>query len=233
MKHQMNNIFLEIEKKILSLWSFQPILFVWDNLELINTQVNNFILDIFKKNNIDKNNLYSIQDDKEKIKINNFRLFKDKSYVKSNNLFQVFLIENISRATNQTLNASLKFLEEPWDWNIIFLTNSSTSNIPETVLSRLKIIYISTSTSNSKNDFYYNLIDEYLKKQNQNLINYFFNDKGLKKEDYMDFLNTFKYYITTNKSHFYILDQIYKSIENIQKHPISPKYEIDKLFLII
>lgn len=233
MKHQMNNIFLEIEKKILSLWNFQPILFVWDNLELINIQVKNFILDIFKKNSIDKNNLYLLQDDKEKIKINNFRLFKDKSYVKSNNLFQVFLIENISRATNQTLNASLKFLEEPWDWNIIFLTNSSTSNIPETVLSRLKTIYISTNTNSTKNDFYHNLIDEYLKKQNQNLINYFFNDKWLKKQDYIDFLNTFKYYIKTNKSHFHILEQIHKSIENIQKHPISPKYEIDKLFLII
>jgi DNA polymerase III gamma/tau subunit len=57
--------------------------------------------------------LHIFPDNNEKIKIQELRNFIAHSYIKSSYRFQVFLIENISRATLESFNASLKFLEEP------------------------------------------------------------------------------------------------------------------------
>lgn len=226
----MQDIYKNIKEKIDNSWIFQPILFIWDNLELVNKEVENICMQLFKEYSVDKNFLYKIQDSDEKIKILQVREFISKSVVKSSFKFQIFVIENISRMNIESFNSSLKFLEEPWVWNIIFLTNHSESWILDTVLSRVNIINLQKSVWEYKSDFFVTLIEDYLNKKNQNLIKYFFSDKKLEKKDYLDFLYTFIYYIKNiNLNYSYLLEFLEESISVIQKNNVLPKYEIDKI----
>lgn len=234
MKSQMNNNIFEIIKNKIDSWNtFQPILFLWENLEILNNEIQNLVYKLFEYYEIDKNNLYKLADNNEKIKISELRDFISKSNIKSSYNFQVFLIENISRTTLESANASLKFLEEPGNGNIVFLTNASESWIIETILSRVQIIDVSTNKINKKNEFYFNLIDEYVKRKNTNLIKYFFADKKIEKNEYIEFLNTFLIYIKQNLVFVELADQIVESLNLIQKNNVLPKYEIDKLLLKI
>lgn len=226
-----NDIFQKLQQKIDAGGTFQPVLFLWENLELVNVQVKNIIFELFEYYQIDKNNLYVLPDNNEKIKIQAFREFSAKSNMKSSYAFQVFLIENISRATMESFNAALKFLEEPGVWNIVIVTSQSESSIPETVLSRLQIMNLFSSVQNKKNEFFYKLIDEYISAKNVSLLKYFFQDKKIEKQDYLDFLETFFLYIKEEMVYVELLDQISESIMLIQKNNVLPKYEIDKLFL--
>lgn len=232
MKTQVkNNIFEKIKNKI-EIWNiFQPILFLWENIELLNEEVNSLIEDLIKHYGVDKNYFYKLIDNKENLKIVQIRDFISKWNVKSSFKFQVFLIENISRMNIESFNACLKFFEEPWKGNIIFLTNTSESWILETVLSRVQIVNLFSRKTITNSDFFLNLIDDYVTKRNTNLIKYFFNDKKIEKQDYISFLNTFLFYIKTNLVFINLLDQIEDSLNLIQKNNVLPKYEIDKLLL--
>lgn len=232
-KKMNNEIFHKLTQKIDTGWIFQPVLFLWDNIELLNMQVKGIIFELFWHYHIDKNHLHIFPDNNEKIKIQELRNFIAHSYIKSSYRFQVFLIENISRATLESFNASLKFLEEPWEWNIVFLTNTSQSWIPETVLSRLHIIDQFSPWIKEKNQFFFLLIDEYIKKKNLNLMKYFFQDKKIEKQEYIDFLQTFLLYIKENLVYTHLMEQISESILLIEKNNVLPKYEIDKLILKI
>ncbi|MGE4444261.1 MAG: hypothetical protein AB7E37_04685 [Candidatus Altimarinota bacterium] len=226
-----NDIFQKLQEKIDAGGIFQPVLFLGENLELLNSQVKNIIFDLFEYYQIDKNNLYVLSDNNEKIKIQLLREFIAKSNIKSSYAFQVFFIENISRATLESFNAALKFLEEPGMGNIVIVTSQSESSIPETVLSRLQTINLFSSIKNKKNDFFYQLIDEYISQKNTNILKYFFQDKKIEKQDYIDFLETFFLYIKEKMVYVELLDQISESLLLIQKNNVLPKYEIDKLFL--
>lgn len=231
MKQMQNNIFDKIVKKIEKGWYFQPILFLWENSELLNQEVNNIISELFKYFEVDKNSFYKIEDNKEKIKITQTREFISKSNIKSSFKFQIFLIEDISRFTLESANSSLKFFEEPGNWNIIFLTATQESWVLDTILSRVQIENIFFSSKKDNNDFYYLLIDDYLNKKNINLIKYFYQSKDFEKQEYIDFLNTFISYIKQNFVYVNLLDQIEESLNLIQKNNVLAKYEIDKLIL--
>lgn len=224
-------IFNELKQKIKSSDIIQPILFLWENLELLNSQIDNLIKKLFIEFEVDKNCLYKLVDNKEKVKISQIREFSSKSLVKSNFKFQIFFIENISRLNIESFNSCLKFLEEPWKWNIIFLTNNTESSIPETILSRVKIINLFLKKDFLRNDFFYNLIDNFVSKKDTNLFKYFFDDKKISKEDYINFLYNFTYYIKEKLICIDLLEQIEESLNLIQKNNVLPKYEIDKLLL--
>lgn len=227
----MNNFLEIIKRKIDNGWNLQPILFLWENSEILNIEVNNLILELFKHFEVDKNNFFVLQDNNEKIKISHLREFIQKSFVKPTWKFQIFLIENISRFTLESANSALKFLEEPGEWNIIFLTNTSESQILETILSRVQTVNILSKTNILKNEFFYMLIDDFLNRKNENLIKYFFADKKLEKDEYIKFLNTFLLYIKQNLVYIELLDQIEESLNLIVKNNVLAKYEIDKLLL--
>lgn len=230
-KKMNNEIFQKIKQKIDTGWIFQPVLFLWENTQLLNTQVKSLIFELFHHFKIDKNNLFLLPDNGEKIKIHELRHFMASSYIKSGYQFQVFFIENISRATLETFHASLKFLEEPGEGNIVFLTSTSESGIPETVLSRLQTINTFSSSIKERNEFFYLLIDDYIHKKNLNLYQYFFQDKKIEKQQYIDFLQTFLLYIKEKLVYTYLAEQISESIVLIEKNNVLPKYEIDTLLL--
>lgn len=228
-----NNIFLDIEKKINSSHNFQPILFLWENLELLNKTIYDFIIDILNKEQIDKNYLNLLKTDDKTIKIEVFKEFIKKSFIKPSFKFQFFFIEDFFKSTIQTFNASLKFLEEPWEKNIVFLTSKTTSWIPETVLSRLKIIELKQDLTKAPNNFYLNLIDDYITKKDVNLINYFFTNQKLESSEYIDFLNTLKIYLINNYLNLELLSLVENSINLIEKNNVLPKNIIDKILLKI
>jgi len=172
-------------------------------------------------------------DNNESIKVSLIKDFISKSNIKSPFWYQIFYIENISRCTIESYNSMLKFLEEPWKWNIIFMSNASESNIIETIISRVKIININNSSSIEFDNFYYELIDNYTQKKDLSLFIYFFNSKDIEKDEYIKFLETFLYYIKTNHKYIEIIEQIEKSINLISKNNVLPKLEVDKILLEI
>lgn len=228
-----NNFFDHISSKIDMGEMVAPVLFLWDNLEILHHELKNNIFELFASYNIPKTSLFTLEDSEEAIKIAPLRTFLAQSNMKSSFAFQIFLIENISRSTLESFNAALKFLEEPWMGNIVFLTAKNESGIPETILSRLQVHHISSAVNTQKNEFFYQLIDEYYHKKNLNLIKYFFADKKIEKKDYLDFFSTFIVYIQYHQVWLELIDSLAESMELIEKNNALPKYEVDKLFLKI
>ena len=219
-----------IKQKIENNTNFQPILFLWEN-KLLEPTLEYIISNLFSYFEVDKNSIYKLLDDWNSLKISNVREFVLKWNVKSSYRFQIFVIENIQRLTLESSNSLLKFLEEPWVWNIIFLTSNSSSMILDTILSRVLSIDLRGNKVFEKNEFYLNLIDDYINKKNANLLKYFFDDKKLEKSDYITFFENFIYYIKTNFVYIDLLEDIEQSINLINKNNVLPKYEIDKILI--
>lgn len=212
-------------------WNFQPLLFMWNNLELLSKEIDDLSTFLFNEYWVDKLNYHTLRDDGEVLKVEHIRNFIWKSFIKTSQKFQIFFIENISRCTTQSYNAMLKFLEEPCEWNIVFLSNKSESWVLETILSRVKKINILTWGISDKNDFFIDIIIWFLSWDDEWFYRYFFDDKKLEKDDYISFFNTFLYYINTYNTSYEYMPQIEKSLNNIIKNNALPKLEIDKLIL--
>lgn len=220
----LTKIFIE---KIQKTNIFQPVLFLWNNKVKLDLEIDNIISSLFSYFEVDKNNIYTLKDNWETIKIEEIRNFILKANIKSNYKFQIFLIENISRLTLQSSNACLKFLEEPGEWNIIFLSNLWESQILDTILSRVVKINLYGDIIDKKDEFYYSMIKWFLNKDDLSLLYYFFDDKNKEKEDYKKFFNTFLFFIKENKVLIEFVDDIEKNIQLLEKWSISPKYLFD------
>ena len=229
----MEKIFQDLIKKIKNNSQIQPILFLWENQEILTNEIEKNISQLLNLFWVDKGFVFRLLDDWEKIKIEILRQFVWKWDIKPSFWFQIFLIENISRFTNESANSCLKFFEEPWIWNIIFLTNKSESKVLETILSRVKIVNFFSQSSKSQNNFYINLIDDFLNKKNQNLLKYFFDDKKLEKKDYIEFFENFLIYSQNNLEYSFLIENILQSIDLIKNQNVLPKYEVDKIILFV
>lgn len=225
------DLFELLKEKIEKSSHIQPILFVWNNKDKIEIELNNLISNLFSFFEVDKNSIYKLEDNWETLKIEEIRNFVSKANIKSSFRFQIFLIENISRFTLQSANATLKFLEEPGEWNIIFLTNNSESWILETILSRVTLVNIFSKELNKKNEFYYDLINNFVSKESNSLLYYFFDDKKIQKEDYLSFLHNLIIYIKENLVLIDLLPDIENAINLIEKWSVSPKYLIDRIII--
>ena len=115
----IENIKLEVENS--------PILFVWENEELVNKKVESICLELLKKLGVPPSYLFKLEDDKKNIKLAGIKEFLSRANTKPWYKVQIFLIENFSRATIGALNSCLKIFEEPWIYNIFFFTNKSES----------------------------------------------------------------------------------------------------------
>lgn len=229
---QLNNdFFVSIKNQITSWEIFQPILFLYQEEELFHNQLEAYILSIFWELSGDKNYLYSLWWGEESIKIAQLREFFAQGDLKPSFWFQVFLIKNISKITHDGFHSMLKFLEEPGVGNIVFLTSQSEAGIPETVLSRLKIVPVLSTSLLEKNDFFSDLIDEFRRSKNLNIFVYFFQDKSIEKSEYIEFLETFLSYGKIHLVYLDLLSSVLESIQKILKNNVSPKYEVDILLL--
>lgn len=228
-----NNIFQICREKIESWQSFQPLLFTSSNLWGLHIEIAGIMEQLFQHFWVDNHNLYRLSDDRESIKIDTIRPFIAKSYIRSNDRFQIFLIENISRFTLQSANACLKFFEEPGMGNIIFLTNSSTSWVLETILSRVENVALQ-SEKNIENDmFFAQLIQDFFEKKNNQLYTYFYFDKKREIQDYQKFFVSLLFFAQKYQLGDEILDEIEKNMNFLENTSIIPKYLLDKTLLLL
>lgn len=231
MKH--NNYLDILSASIDKKGEISPFLFMWHDLVKVNFEVRDLIDSLFEKYKVDKNAFYLLEDNGENISIEDSKILVSKSLLKSQYKFQIFLIENISRLTIKASNALLKFLEEPGEGNLIFLTNKWENEVLDTILSRVQTININSKSIDYKNLVYYDLIDDYIKLWDIRLFSYFYNakcqdGKKLEKVQYIDFLKTLIKYIVDNKVFIELLDELNEDINAAEKNNVNPKYLVDK-----
>lgn len=233
-----NNLFMDkFTWKLSSGLVPSPYLFLSNNLELLNQNLEILSKELLSKFDIPDANLFILKDNSEKIKISNIKEFFKQSNIKTPYKFQIFLIENISRMTLQSANSCLKLFEEPWDWNIIFMTNKSESWVLETILSRVQIENAVNglkplTNTNIKNEFFINLIDSYITQKKLDLVSYFFSSK-LEKNEYISFLNTLLNYWKSKFLFIDFLEELAQDIYSVEQNNVNVRYIVDKYILKI
>jgi hypothetical protein len=209
-----------------------PCLFLWQNLELVNSQTIAFAQELLQKYNIPLTYIYHLEDSGEKIKIVEIKNFVQPGNSFPGYKFQIFIIENISRFTLQAANSCLKFFEEPEKHNIIFLTNTSESWILDTILSRVQIFQLGWTLLQQENPFFQSLISDIANKKPEQALNYFYKTKA-EKEEYIEFL---KNIILYSKKNFIFIDKISEiesDIQSIVQNNVNAKYVVDKYLLTL
>ncbi len=226
------NIIEQITQKIDKDEEISPCLFLWKNWDILNSNVESFAQEIAKKYEIPLSYIYTLKDDWEKIKIADIKRFLEFSVSRPPYKVQIFIIENISRLTLQSANSCLKFFEEPWKQNLIFLTNNSESGVLDTILSRTRNIDMGWASFSKKDEFYFSLIKSYTQSKSTEIFSYFFRNK-LEKSDYIKFLENLILYAKENLCFIDLLTDIEEDINAIQQNNVSAKYIVDKYLLII
>lgn len=224
------NKFNVLQQQIEKGGEISPFLFLSPNLEILHSELMSFVVWLLSEYNIDLQSLFHISDSTEAIKIEEIKKIITNGEIKPRFQFQVFLIENISRMTVQAQNSCLKFFEEPWEGNIILLTNSSQSGILETILSRVQTISLNKGILSSGSEFYYDMIQSYSQMQSDELVRYMFSAK-LEKLEYVEFLKSLIEYISRNKVHIDLLDELHEDMNGILKNNLQGKYIADKYIM--
>ena len=86
---------------------------------------------------------------------------------------------------------------------------------------------------NIKNDFFYNLLNDWLKENKiNNLIWYFYNNK-LEKEEYIDFLKTLIIYCKENFILINYIEEIFNDLNSVYSNNVIAKNICDKWILKI
>ncbi len=230
----LNNLKNKILQKNTQGEEISPFLFVSKNIELLNNSIFNFSLEIIKQLDIPKTNIFILKDDWESIKINWIKDFLSKMNSRSWYSIQIFIIENISRLTLQAANSVLKQFEEPWIWNLVFLTNKSESQVLDTILSRVQVINLWLNEVVFQNDFYLDLLRWYTSWKDNSIISYFFKNK-LEKQEYINFLEAIidlqkKWFINILNN---MLDDLLDDINMIANNNVNARWIIDKWILLI
>lgn len=227
---EMCNNFKQLKNAIEKGGEVSPFLFLSQNLELSNAEILWELQNILREHHIDQQSLFHLWDTWESLKIENIKRFLENGNVRPRFAFQIFFIENFSRATIQAQNACLKFFEEPGEGNIIILSSQGQSDILETILSRVQVLHFG-STPNSllshSNDFYYTMIVSHVEKKSDELVRYFFPWK-FEKEEYISFLKSLIFYISQTWKYISMLDEIESDINGIMKNNLSGRYIVDK-----
>ena len=224
MEHDLiNNIVEKINKKE----EISPFLFLGYPVSEINKKVYELTIKLCEILNVNKNYIFSFQESEWKIKVKDLKDFLENVFITPSFKAQFFIIENIAKMTQESANSSLKIFEETPAWNIIFLTSESEANILDTILSRCTIINLTKWDENIKNEFYYNMIDEYIKNINLALLNYIFKEK-IEKEEYIKILKNMILYFKENKIYLNLIWEINEDINWIQNNNFLAKYVLDK-----
>lgn len=227
----MDDIFNKIIEKIDKGEEISPFLFISKNTEILNENIKNLALKILKHYEIPKEYFYVFVKEKEtkseKIWVEEIRNFSSKADILTPFKVQIFLIENLWNLTDSAWNSLLKFFEEPWVQNIVFTTNSSEVGILDTILSRVQIINFESKSKDKTNSFYQDLLKNYLKNNDTEIINYFFNAK-IEKEEYISFLENLIIFIKNNLIFIEFLDEILEDINAIKQNNVNAKFITDK-----
>lgn len=97
---------------------------------------------IGKSSNFDQSHRKSKNMRTDTISIDDVRAFTERLYEKPNAKYKICLIKNIHRMNMEAANAFLKVLEEPPVYTKFLLTASHEKLLPETVISRTRVIHL-------------------------------------------------------------------------------------------
>jgi DNA polymerase III delta prime subunit len=209
-----------------------PFLFVSKDLVRANTFASALAWDITKEYGVDKNYIFSLRVDEESLKIEQIKNFLQLAHRKSSFAFQIFIIEGISRLTLQSANAMLKFLEEPWLWNIVFLTNESEGGVLDTILSRVKVIPLWSDEESVHDEVLYTRIKRLVEEKDVALISHFYSTEITKPIAKL-FLEHILLYLKKTLLWWNILKEIDDDIQWLEKNNLLPKYIVDKYIILL
>lgn len=209
-----------------------PFLFLGKNPEILEQQIESIAYELLEKYHIPKNYFYKFTNLDSNIKLKDIKDFVQLWFSQPPYKIQIFFIPNISRFTTGSGNSLLKFFEEPWIHNIIFLSESSQSTILETILSRVQHIDLPSQALSKENLFYQDLIHNYIQQNNNELIAYFFQNK-LEKQEYIQFLENLIIYAKKNFVYIKHLWEIQEDIYAITKNNVIAKNIVDKWILTL
>ncbi len=227
-----NNLIELITQKLETKEEISPFLFLWTQIDKVNTDILNLSLELCKNLGINENFIFKFENPEWKIKVKDIKQFLEKVFITPTFKAQIFIIENISKMTEESANSCLKVFEEPPNWNIIFLTSESESSILDTILSRCTIINLNQDNIFEVNQAYYDMIDDYIRWINHDLASYVFKEK-LEKENYINLLKNLIIYLKEKLIFLDLIEQINEDINWIQKNNLLPKYVVDKYIIKI
>jgi DNA polymerase III delta prime subunit len=226
------NIISKIEKKVKKGEEISPFLLLSQNQTSAILELNNIVSELQSLYSLPTSYILRQEDDDQSLKVSHARNIIEKSLIRPQYEIQIFIIENISRMTLGFSNALLKFLEEPWVWNIVFLTNSTQSGILDTVLSRVQITTLHSSGKTSFTEYIESLIQSYVENNNTEIIWYYFS-KQVEKQDAFDFLYALVSYIKKSGKFAQLLSDIDADLQGLWNNNFLPKYTIDKYLLLL
>ncbi len=227
-----NNFLQNFVNKINKEKEISPILFIGEDLVSLNIEISQFINSLLEEFKVPSSSVYKFEDDGNNLKIETSREIISLLSKKSSFKFQIILIENISRFTLGAANSLLKVFEEPWEGNLIFLTNSWENNILETILSRVSIINLNSKKNFLIDENISNLIENYLEYDNPELLVYLYeNSKKFEKADYLKIIDNFIEFSKKNPKYFYLLEKFLELKDLHIKNNLSLKYGLDKILL--
>ena len=226
----MTNKITSIQKLIEKGEQISPFLFLSNDTNAIHQETQEIISGLQTLYNFPTTSIFEIDCWVETIKIQDIRKMLEKSHVKSSYNIQIFIIHNISQLTLWSSNGLLKFLEEPWIWNVIFLTNNSESGVLDTVLSRVQIIIIRSKIKTQYSEEVVNFLTEYIEKNDTEILGYYYNKKT-QKEDGIIFLYSLIECISRTGKHVDLLNNIENSLNGLGSNNFVAKFIIDQYLI--
>lgn len=226
----MTNSINFIQKAIEKGDQVSPFLFLSNDIQAIHQEIQRITTWLQKIYRFPVTSIFDLDTWSETIKIQDVRKFIENSHVKSSYNIQVFTIYNISQLTLWSSNGLLKFLEEPWPWNIIFLTNTSESGILDTVLSRVQVHYIESNIKIRYSEEIVDLLEKFINQNNVDILQYYYSKK-IQKEDGIIFLYSLIDCISKTGKHIEILSDIEESINGLAHNNFVAKFIIDQYLI--
>ncbi len=228
LKSIIEKIYLQIEKGD----QIAPFLFVSPNPSSLRMDMDSIIQELQKTYAFPSSYVFRYEDNGEALRIAQAREIVNKSHIKSDYTVQVFVIENASRMTLSFSNALLKFFEEPWVGNIVFLTHSSESGILDTILSRVQKYHIQGPQKTNYTEYIVSLIEKYVEKNSSEIVSYYFT-KQLEKKDVLDFLYACTSYIKKSWKKSELISDISQDLKGVANNNFMAKYTIDRYLYLL
>jgi len=228
-----SSITSSIESSLSSGNSLSGFLLLDENLELLHAQLNDYIATLCRNYAIAPASVLRLEDAGENIKIEVVRTWLKSAGMRPSYRFQICVIENISRLTWASSNSMLKFLEEPPQGTIIFLSNRSQSWVLDTILSRVVPIPMKISQwyTPTQHDFFQHLLSQRRSPIGQkNLLQYVYTG-SFEKSEYQSYLETLLH--TPGILTPLQMEQLQDDIGSMRDNNVLPKYLLDKWIMTL
>ncbi|EKE30273.1 MAG: DNA-directed DNA polymerase III subunit delta' [uncultured bacterium (gcode 4)] len=215
----------------------------WDTIQPVLLSEKSLIESINYLNNSD---IYSIEDIRQNIipniclyeteeksfKISSSRELIEKASIKSNYDFNIFIIREIDKFTDQAANALLKVLEDVPPRLIFLLTTNAKENIIETISSRI-LYFGSDQTKFEVTEKQKNLIDDFFRWDKAWLVAYIIQEKILRHECIWVLEYILKKLRNSPDARKSTIEKTINWIQNIYSTNANVKYILDSVILDI